>query len=57
MSVMKNQLTLLSSEGSVWHLDEETRERGRKGVAAARAALQQSRRVTDETQHTQPTAA
>ena len=55
---MKNQLTLLSSEDSMWRIDEETRELGRKGVAAARAALQASRRGTgsgDNDAH--PTAA
>ena len=42
---MKNQLTLLSSEDPTWRIDEETREVGRRGIAAARAALQASRRA------------
>lgn len=29
-----------------WHLDDETRRIGRQGVASARAALAQARRLT-----------
>lgn len=37
---MERQLALLADdEGSIWRLDDETRDRGRKGVAAARAVL------------------
>lgn len=40
---MQAQLVLLddgdNDQGPDWRLDERTRERGRRGVAAARAAL------------------
>ena len=36
---MARQLTLIESPPA-WRIDERTRETGRKGVAAARAALQ-----------------
>ena len=54
---MKNQLTLLSSEDSMWRIDEETREVGRKGIPAARAALQASRRAHTGDDDAHPTAA
>ncbi|HVE47570.1 MAG TPA: hypothetical protein VNA57_12590 [Acidimicrobiales bacterium] len=37
---MEAQLVLLEDEDLDWRLDEVTRERGRQGVASARAALQ-----------------
>jgi hypothetical protein len=44
---MERQLTLLEPNDAPdtdWQLDEETKEVGRRGVAAARAALQEARR-------------
>lgn len=41
---MQRQLTLINSDDTIWRLDEETREVGRKGVAEARAALRATRR-------------
>ncbi|MDP9403650.1 MAG: hypothetical protein M3P85_10035 [Actinomycetota bacterium] len=41
---MDAQLILLEDEGPDWRLDERTRERGRRGVAAARAALEKATR-------------
>ena len=35
---MARQLTLLETKRT-WRLDEQTKERGKRGVAAARAAL------------------
>jgi hypothetical protein len=41
---MERQLVLLPDEdGSRWRLDEETKDRGRRGVAAARAVLAATR--------------
>jgi hypothetical protein len=37
---MKRQLILLDSSPSDWRIDEHTREAGRHGLAAARAALE-----------------
>lgn len=43
---MERQLKLLApSESPEWKLDESTKEAGKQGVAAARAALQQARRA------------
>lgn len=43
---MEAQLVLLEDENIDWRLDERTRERGRKGIAAARATLRKvSRQV------------
>ena len=42
-SMARNQLTLLATT-SVWHLDQRTREVGRRGVAAAREVLAEARR-------------
>lgn len=43
---MEAQLVLLEDENLDWRLDERTRERGRRGVAAARAELEKvSRQV------------
>lgn len=39
---MTKQLQLIDSHPS-WRLDRSTRERGRAGVAAARAVIQESR--------------
>ncbi len=40
---MERQLELLADDEPVWRLDPDTRDRGRKGVAAARAALAATR--------------
>jgi hypothetical protein len=37
---MADQLLLIETNESDWRLDERTRETGRKGVEAARRALQ-----------------
>ncbi|HVF74336.1 MAG TPA: hypothetical protein VM938_04755 [Acidimicrobiales bacterium] len=36
---MARQLVLLDSTDTDWHLDEATRMAGKRGIAAARAAL------------------
>jgi hypothetical protein len=54
---MQRQLTLLKADNASWRLDEETREVGRRGVAAARAALQASRRPAIDDHDAHPTAA
>jgi hypothetical protein len=44
---MERQLKLLEPDDTSepeWHLDEPTKEVGRRGVAEARAALQRARR-------------
>ncbi|HEX4820257.1 MAG TPA: hypothetical protein VFV00_08625 [Acidimicrobiales bacterium] len=41
---MERQLKLLEINPPEWQLDEPTKEVGRQGVAAVRAALQQARR-------------
>lgn len=41
---MERQLILLEDDGADWRLDEDTRDRGRKGVALARAALEAATR-------------
>ena len=41
---MERQLKLLETDTPEWQLDEPTKEVGRRGVAAVRAALQQARR-------------
>jgi hypothetical protein len=38
---MRNQLVLIDRPDDHWRLDERTKELGRRGVAAARAALSQ----------------
>lgn len=43
---MDEQLVLVQDERRDWQLDEETRERGRKGVALARAAVVDASRRT-----------
>lgn len=43
---MERQLILLEDDGADWRLDEDTRERGRQGVALARAALAAAARRT-----------
>ena len=45
------QLQLLE-EPKDWRLDDETKEIGREGVAAARAAIQEARRRADQLQRT-----
>ena len=54
---MQKQLALLRTDSPAWRLDEETREIGRRGVAAARAALRASRRSTADGDEVQRTAA
>jgi hypothetical protein len=44
---MERQLTLLDPPPS-WRLDEATREAGRRGIEAARAALRAARRPTGD---------
>lgn len=41
---MERQLILLDEPGADWHLDDDTRRRGREGVALARAALEAAAR-------------
>jgi hypothetical protein len=36
---MADQLRLIEADDPEWHLDEQTRETGRRGVAEARRAL------------------
>jgi hypothetical protein len=36
---MKRQLVLIESKAADWRLDDRTKEVGRRGLAAARAAL------------------
>jgi hypothetical protein len=43
---MERQLHLLEPPEPDWHLDEATREIGRKGVAEARQALRRARKTT-----------
>ena len=45
---MERQLHLLEPPEPDWHLDEATKEIGRKGVAEARQALQRARKLTAE---------
>ena len=45
---MERQLVLIEPEPADWQLDETTRDIGRKGVAAARQALEQARREAVE---------
>jgi len=41
---MERQLILLDDTDAYWRLDDETRHRGRRGVAQARAALVEATR-------------
>ena len=41
---MERQLVLIEDTGSDWRIDERTRQLGREGVAAARAALREALR-------------
>jgi hypothetical protein len=43
---MERQLHLLEPTAPDWHLDEATKEIGRRGVAEAREALQRARQAT-----------
>ena len=43
---MERQLILLADDMADWRLDNDTRERGRRGVALARAALVAASRRT-----------
>jgi hypothetical protein len=45
---MERQLHLLEPPDPDWHLDEATKEIGRRGVAEARQALRQARKLTVE---------
>lgn len=56
---MARQLQLIRSDEPVWRLDDETREVGRRGVAAARRALRRARpyRGGDHDPESRPTAA
>jgi hypothetical protein len=50
---MRNQLALIESNGADWRLDDRTKDIGRKGVAAARAALEQAgREAMDQAERT-----
>jgi len=40
---MKEQLFLVEPEERPWHLDERTREVGRRGIEQARRALREAR--------------
>jgi hypothetical protein len=42
---MERQLHLLEPSEPDWHLDDTTREIGRRGVAEAREALQRARKT------------
>lgn len=46
LQVMERQLILLDDDSADWRLDEDTRRRGREGVALARAALAEASRRT-----------
>lgn len=49
--VMARQLTLLERQSN-WRLDDRTREIGRRGIAAARAALAAHRPAEDDQHRT-----
>jgi hypothetical protein len=51
---MRNQLTLIDQRTAAdWQLDDRTKQLGRQGVAAARAALQDAaRRANDQASRT-----
>lgn len=54
---MRNQLTLIDQNpGLDWRLDDRTRQLGRQGVAAARAALQDAARRASDTASRTPAA-
>ena len=38
----KRQLVLIETDNNDWRLDEETKRRGREGVAMARSALREA---------------
>ena len=44
MATKSNQLVLIDNRSDDWRLDEQTKEIGRKGLADARAALQEAMR-------------
>ena len=48
---MARQLVLLDSANTDWRLDETTRSAGKRGVAAARAALAGVARRDDDDTH------
>lgn len=54
---MARQLELIRSDEPAWRLDEQTRQVGRRGVAAARQALHRARTRRDDDPETHPTAA
>lgn len=41
---MPRQLVLIDDKGRDWRLDDRTRERGLRGIAEARRALESARR-------------
>ena len=45
---MSDQLTLINAKPVAWRLDEPTREAGRRGIEAARLALQEASRRRQE---------
>ncbi len=48
---MERQLALIEEPGSDYRLDDNTREVGRRGVAAAREALRKAAHARDEGSH------
>jgi hypothetical protein len=48
---MSKQLRLLETSKPGWRLDNDTRRVGREGIAAARAALNESRRRYSSPEH------
>ena len=53
---MERQLHLLEPPEPDWHLDETTKEIGRRGVAEAREALQRARKVAASRRRADATA-
>ncbi len=53
---MERQLTLIETK-SRWRLDEQTCERGRRGIAAARAALAATGQAAEPTAQEKRSAA
>lgn len=54
LTLMRNQLTLIDQRTAAdWRLDDRTKQLGRQGLAAARAALEDAaRRATDQASRT-----
>ncbi|HEV7885914.1 MAG TPA: hypothetical protein VGO92_00030 [Acidimicrobiales bacterium] len=53
---MRTQLVLIDQVGADWRLDDRTKELGRQGIAAARAALEQAGRNARVTEQRTPAA-